>query len=108
MLLADSRFSSLASYLEVEGQALRWNASVFRELLGPSVRVGGVIKGNAYGHGLAEVLPHAHATCDVLYVIDPRDGLAVRAWERESGARRRQVLVLGAVDAAEAVALARE
>jgi alanine racemase len=103
----DPRFPALASWLEIDAQALSWNASVFRELLGPSVRLGGVVKGNAYGHGLLQVLPQAHAACDVLYVIDPRDALAIRSWERDGGAPRKQVLVLGPVDAEEAVALAR-
>lgn len=103
----DGRFPEVASHVEIDAEALRWNAAVFRELLGPSVRLGGVVKGNAYGHGLPEVLPHAHAACDVLYVIGSRDALAVRAWESGTAAPRRQVLVLGAVGPDEAVTLAR-
>src|SRR5438105_11923186 len=97
-------FPALASFLEIDEAALAANAAVFRGLLGPSVRLGGVIKGNAYGHGFAQVLPAAHAACDVLYVIDPRDGLAVRAWEAKQRGPRRQVVVLGAVDTEEGVA----
>ena len=37
--------------------ALAHNAAIFREVLGAGVRLGGVLKGNAYGHGFAEVLP---------------------------------------------------
>jgi len=103
----DPRFPALASWLEIDARALQANASVFREALGPGVKLGGVLKGNAYGHGLAEVLPVAHAVYDVLYVIDPRDAFAVRRFEAETMAPRRQVVVLGAVDAEEAVALAR-
>ena len=97
-------FPALASWLEIDSAALAANAAVFRELLGPSVRLGGVIKGNAYGHGFTQVLPLAHAACDVLYVIDPRDAIAVRSWET---AQPRQVVVLGAVTAEETVELAR-
>jgi alanine racemase len=61
-------FPAEASWLEIEADALAHNASVFREVLG-AVRLGGVLKGNAYGHGFPEVLPLAHAACDVLYVI---------------------------------------
>ncbi len=103
----DPRFPALASWLEIDAQALAANAAVFREVLGSWVRLGGVLKGNAYGHGFAEVLPVAHPACDVLYVIDPRDALAVRRFEAETYAPKRQVLVLGAVEADEAVALAR-
>ena len=101
------QFPRVASFVEIDREAVGWNARVFRDVLGPAVRLGGVLKGNAYGHGFAEVLPLAHAACDVLYVIDPRDALAVRAWEQSAAAPRRQVLVLGAVAPEEAVELAR-
>src|SRR5437016_5436718 len=100
-------FPQLASWLEIDAKALAWNAGVFREVLGSGVRLGGVLKGNGYGHGFAQVLPLAHAACEVLYVIDPRDALAVRSWEAATRAPRRQVVVLGAVSAEEAVELAR-
>ena len=100
-------FPAEASWLEIDAAALAHNASVFREVLGAGVRLGGVLKGNAYGHGFPEVLPSAHAACDALYVIEARDALAVRAYEARSSAPRREVLVLGAVDADEAVELAR-
>jgi len=101
------RYPAEASWLEVDAKALAHNAAVFREVLGPAERLGGVLKGNAYGHGFAEVLPLAHAACDALYVIEARDALAIREMEARTGAPRRQVLVLGAVDAQEAVDLAR-
>ncbi|MGZ6123999.1 MAG: alanine racemase, partial [Myxococcales bacterium] len=101
------RFPAEASWLEIDAKALAHNAAVFREVLGPGVRLGGVLKGNAYGHGFAEALPTAHACCDVLYVIEARDALAVRDFEARTAAPRRPVLVLGAVDAGEAVELAR-
>src|SRR6266436_207353 len=99
-------FPAEASWLEIDAGALAHNASVFREVLGAGVRLGGVLKGNAYGHGFADVLPLAHAACDALYVIDVRDALAIREMEARTKAARRQVLVLGAIDAQEAVELA--
>ncbi|HEY6908207.1 MAG TPA: alanine racemase [Myxococcales bacterium] len=101
------RFAAQASWLEIDAQALAHNARLLREVLGAGVRLGAVLKGNAYGHGFSQVLPLAHAACDILYVIDPYDALEVRAFEAKGGLSRRQVLVLGAVDADEAVALAR-
>jgi alanine racemase len=100
-------FAALASWLEIDAGALAHNAAVFREVLGAGVKLGGVLKGNAYGHGFPEVLPLVHAACDALYVIEARDALAIRAYEARLSAPRRQVLVLGAVDADEAVELAR-
>jgi len=100
-------FAARASWLEIDATALRHNIGVFRQVVGPGVRLGGVLKGNAYGHGLRQVLPTVHEWCDSLYVVDPHDGLAVRAFEKESGTPVRQLLVIGAVDAEEAVELAR-
>src|SRR3954468_1662321 len=98
---------SQAPWLEIDARALRHNIGVFRGVLGSGVRLGGVLKGNAYGHGFAQVLPTAQAACDTIYVIDPAEGLAVRAYEKEANSPARQVLVLGAVEADEAVELAR-
>jgi alanine racemase len=103
----EPRFPAEASWLEIDAKALAHNAAVFRDVIGPGVRLGGVLKGNAYGHGFAETLPTAHACCDALYVIEARDALAVREFEAQTGAPRRPALVLGAVDAGEAVELAR-
>jgi len=76
-------------------------------VLGAGVRLGGVLKGNAYGHGFADVLPLAHVACDALYVIEARDALAIREFEARTAAPPRELLVLGAVGADEAVELAR-
>jgi alanine racemase len=96
---------SLASWLELSQRAYATNAAVFRGL--GAHRLGAVLKGNAYGHGLVETLGLAHPQVDSLYVIRPEEGLAVRAWEASTQAARREVLVLGAVTPAECVELAR-
>ena len=103
----DPRFPDLASYLELDGAALRHNVQVLRGLVGPGVSFGAVLKGNAYGHGFSDTLPIAHAAVDALYLIDPREALWVRQFEQRTGAPRKQVLVLGAISADEAVELAR-
>ena len=102
-----TRFAAEASWLEIDAGALAHNAALFREVLGPGVRLGGVLKGNAYGHGFAEVLPLAHRACDTLYVIEAGDALAIRELEARTKAARRPALVLGAVGPDEAVELAR-
>lgn len=89
-------FDEQASYLELSAASLKHNAQVFRSI-GAAHRLGAVIKGNAYGHGLSTVLPLVHAEADVLYVISPRDALAVREQETVQGWKRRELLVLGAV-----------
>lgn len=102
--------AAVASWLELSAGALAANVATFRALEaegGPPRALGAVLKGNAYGHGLAQVLPLVHPLVDVLYLITPQDALAVRAYEAARGLARRQVLVIGALSAEEAVALAR-
>lgn len=97
---------ALASRLELSASAFRANVAAFRAVAGPQRRVGAVLKGNAYGHGFAEMLPLAHSAADALYVITPNEGLAIRAFEADQGASRRDVLVIGAVTPDEVAELA--
>jgi alanine racemase len=109
-LTAGARGGKVASWLELSAGALAANVATFRALAaegGTARALGAVLKGDAYGHGLARVLPLVHPLVDILYFITPGDALAVRAWEEAGGLARKQVLVLGATAAEEAVALAR-
>jgi alanine racemase len=96
-----------ASWLELSEDAYAANVAAFRALAGPARRLGAVLKGNAYGHGLLPTLGLAHGRVDVLHVIRPEEALTIRAWEVEHGRPRREVLVIGAVTPEECVALAR-
>src|SRR5690349_13168395 len=99
--------SPVASWLELSERAYAANVATFRAVAGPS-KVGAVLKGNAYGHGLLETLSLAHGRVDVLYVITPAEALAIRAWERQEKRSRAEVLVIGAVSATDCVELARQ
>lgn len=99
--------TAVASWLELSQQAWNANVAVFRDLAGPGRKLGAVLKGNAYGHGFEAVLPWAHASVDVLYVITPQEALAVRAFEAAAGRPRKPVLVIGPASSDEAVELAR-
>ncbi len=96
----------MASWVELDLAALAENLGQLRGVVGASVRVGAVIKGNAYGHGLQACLPALHAHADVLYAIQAQEALAVRALEAERGLEPKQVVVIGAFLPEEAVALA--
>ena len=101
----------VASWLELSAGALATNVATLRTLseqAGGPRALGAVLKGNAYGHGLAPMLPLVHPLVDLLYFITPADALAARAHERAHTLPPKQVLVIGALDAEEAVALARE
>lgn len=100
------RSGGSSGWVEVSADALQANIAAFRETIGQEVALGVVLKADAYGHGLDQVLPAVHPLVDVLHVVTARDAARVRGWEAARGAARRRVLVLGVVDADEAVALA--
>ncbi len=97
----------VASWIELSASAYATNVAAFRKVAG-GARLGVVLKGNAYGHGLTQTLSLAHAQVDVIYVITPAEALAIRAWESANGTARRDVLVIGAVSADDCVELARQ
>lgn len=98
---------TVASWLELSERAYATNVATFRAVVGKKTKVGVVLKGNAYGHGLLETLELAHGRVDVVYVITPAEALAIRAWELQRIKPRREVLVIGAVSPEDCVELAR-
>ena len=44
------------TWVEIDASALRHNLSVFQKLVGPQTAVMAVVKANAYGHGLPEIV----------------------------------------------------
>ncbi len=97
---------TVASWIELSQSAYAANVATFRKIAA-GARVGVVLKGNAYGHGLVETLSLAHALVDVIYVITPSEAAAIRAWEKANSRPPREVLVIGAVSAQDVVDLAR-
>ena len=52
------------SYIEISKKAYISNIKFIRKIVGPSVRISSVIKGNAYGHGVEIIIPLAE-TCGI-------------------------------------------
>lgn len=82
------------TWVEISAGAAERNLKTFRGLVGPGVRVFGVVKSNAYGHGLVEfsrVLERAGV-----------DGFCVDSFEEAAALRdaglKRPILVLGFTD----------
>ncbi|MEN9826199.1 MAG: hypothetical protein RI953_1944 [Pseudomonadota bacterium] len=102
--------SKEASWVELSAPALRNNIGIFRSLLDVSkssqVRLGVVLKANGYGHGLLEVLSVVHPLVDMIHLISPADALEIRRMEKRNGWPRVRILVIGATDPDEFVALA--
>ncbi len=96
---------TVASWVELSNSAYASNVATFRGLTG-GCKLGAVLKGNAYGHGLTQTLSMAHALVDVLYVITVDEALAIREWEAANRRPRKDVLVIGAVSADDCVQLA--
>jgi len=91
------------NWVEVDGEALRWNLRQFRRRLGESVALGAVVKSNAYGHGLPEAAALAReGGADWLCVNNVEEGLRLR----EAG-HREKVLVMGYVPLNELEAVVR-
>ncbi|NBU22140.1 hypothetical protein EBS43_12145, partial [bacterium] len=58
---------SQESYVEISSSALEHNVRVFRKLISPQSKLGVVLKGNAYGHGLEVVLSVVYPHVDCFY-----------------------------------------
>jgi len=86
------------AWIEIDQRALRANAESLRSLLDPATQLLGVVKSNAYGHGLAVVVPLLDSLVDFFGVDDFEEAVAVRALSAKP------VLILNplAADAAEA------
>ena len=80
------------SWLETNRQGLEHNLRCFRSLSSP---LGVVLKANAYGHGLAQVVEAVHPWVDVIFVIEASDGEWIRTWESKEGKAQRRIIVIG-------------
>ena len=67
------------TWAEIDLDALAWNFRAVRERVGPGVKVMGVVKADAYGHGAAECARRLEAEgADWFAVATPEEGLALR------------------------------
>ncbi|HET9300246.1 MAG TPA: alanine racemase [Candidatus Polarisedimenticolaceae bacterium] len=84
----------MLNWVEISAPALRNNLAEFRRRLGEKVKLGAVVKSNAYGHGMLEVAAMATAGgADWLCVNQVDEGVALR----EAG-HELPILVMGYVE----------
>lgn len=70
----------MLNWVEVDSRALQNNVAEFRRRVGPGVRLGTVVKSNAYGHGTVEVARIvAPAGADWLCVNNVDEAVALRS-----------------------------
>lgn len=78
------------TWVEVSKSALLHNVGVFRKAVGKNVKIAAVVKANAYGHGLCEVVPLLKNKVDVLAVDNIDEAMVIRQIDNSI-----PVLVLG-------------
>jgi len=84
----------MLNWVEISAPALRNNVAEFRRRLGEKVKLGAVVKSNAYGHGMLEVAAIASAAgADWLCVNQVDEGVALREAGHEA-----PILILGYVE----------
>jgi len=66
------------SWVEVSKKALFHNIQVFRKSIGRNVKIAAVVKANAYGHGLKEIVPLLKNKVDVFAVDNIDEALTIR------------------------------
>jgi alanine racemase len=87
----DIRTSIRPTVAEIDLGAAQRNVSRVREVVGPGVRIYGVVKADAYGHGAVPVARALEPLCNALAVSLVEEGLELRA-----AGIRAPILVLGA------------
>jgi alanine racemase len=107
MIMGDSahlaEFVENASWLEVSKSAFANNVSVYRNLMESYILLGGVLKGNAYGHGFMQCLEIIHDFVDIIFVISPIDAFKIRKFEKENDRIQKRVVVIGAISPEETI-----
>jgi alanine racemase len=78
------------TWVEISKKALFHNIGVFRKSVGKNVKIAVVIKANAYGHGLREIVPLLKNKVDLLAVDNINEALTIRQIDSST-----PVLILG-------------
>jgi len=78
------------TWVEISKSALLHNVQVFRKNIGKNVKLCAVVKANAYGHGLKEIIPLLKNKIDVFAVDNIEEAVIIRQMDNSI-----PVLVLG-------------
>ena len=92
-----AEFVENASWIEISRSAFANNVSVYRNLMESYILLGGVLKGNAYGHGFLQCLEIVHDFIDIIFVINPLDAFRIRKFEKENDLVQKRVVVIGMI-----------
>ncbi len=100
--MASKLKQSYSSWVEVSTSALQQNVQVFKSISKNAFQIGAVLKGNAYGHGLAPVYSAVRSQVDAIYLISAQDAFQIRELERQNYWHPARIIVIGAISLAEA------
>lgn len=86
-----------SSWIELDREAYQNNVFIYKNLIGENVKLGCVLKGNAYGHGFYEMVELAYENpIDIIFVINPYDALFIRKFESEvPQKKKKRIIILG-------------
>lgn len=90
MSTTSTRQKGLRTWVDVDRRALKHNIDQFRSMVSKDVKIAGVIKSNAYGHGLMETAGVLSEEIDWFAVDSLVEGLALRG-----AGIKKPILVLG-------------
>jgi len=80
-----------SSWLEVSKSALQNNIRIFREICHSRSKIGLVLKGDAYGHGLETIFPIIHSLADCIYVMTAQEALKLDIGLSREGLQRQNL-----------------
>lgn len=78
------------TWIEISESSLLHNFKTFQKIVGKKVKVAAVVKANAYGHGLAEVVSILKGKADIFAVDNIDEALIVRKIDKKA-----KILILG-------------
>lgn len=81
------------TWIEIEAEKLNNNINQIKKLLCDNTKTGVILKANAYGHGLKEVVEIVKNKIDIIFVTDPKDALNIRKIVESS----QRIVVMGTI-----------
>ncbi|MBX9703017.1 MAG: alanine racemase [Silvanigrellaceae bacterium] len=96
-------YPQVASWVEIDRNALAHNIETFKKIISHQSKMGAVLKSNAYGHGMIEVFKEIHGKVDVIYLIHYQDAFLLRKFEQENDLRATRIMVIGALNPQEVI-----
>ncbi len=86
------------SWIELDKSALSNNIRTYKSLLNANSLLGCVFKGNAYGHGFAQLVPLFYKNpIDVIFLVNPHDGFYIRKFEQENVKPQMRIVIMGSI-----------